>query len=53
MAELVGTNDRADHKMHGYIDGGFYGKDGEIVAGSIRSRDDDSWGGVFGGEKQE
>ncbi|SUG48691.1 Uncharacterised protein [Salmonella enterica subsp. arizonae] len=28
-------------------------KDGEIVAGSIRSRDDDSWGGVFGGEKQE
>lgn len=53
MAALVGTNNRADPKMHGYIDGGFYGKDGEIVAGSVRSRDDDSWGGVFGGEKQE
>ncbi|EAN5736084.1 hypothetical protein EJD04_25505 [Salmonella enterica] len=53
MAVLVGTNDRTDEKMHGYIDGGFYGKDSEIVAGSVRSRNDNSWGGVFGGEKQE
>ncbi|EDS7589552.1 transferrin-binding protein-like solute binding protein [Salmonella enterica subsp. diarizonae] len=52
MAVLVGTNNRADPNMHGYIDGSFYGKDGEIVAGSVRSKDDDSWGGVFGGEKQ-
>ncbi|ECH9488510.1 transferrin-binding protein-like solute binding protein [Salmonella enterica subsp. enterica] len=53
MAVLVSTNNRADTKMQGYIDGGFYGKDGEIVAGSVRSKDDDSWGGVFGGKKQE
>ncbi len=53
MAVLVGTNDRTDQTMHGYIDGGFYGKDGEIVAGSVRSKDDDSWGGVFGGKKEE
>ncbi|EGE4654784.1 transferrin-binding protein-like solute binding protein [Salmonella bongori] len=53
MAALVGRNDRTDEKMHGYIDGNFYGKDGEIVAGSVRSKADNSWGGVFGGEKQE
>ncbi|EJI4859049.1 transferrin-binding protein-like solute binding protein [Salmonella enterica] len=53
MTALVGTNDRTDKNMHGYIDGGFYGKDGEIVAGSVHSRDDNRWGGVFGGEKQE
>ncbi|EGZ3878079.1 transferrin-binding protein-like solute binding protein [Salmonella enterica subsp. enterica serovar Elokate] len=53
MAALVGMNDRTDQTMHGYIEGGFYGKDGEIVAGSVRSKADNSWGGVFGGEKQE
>lgn len=52
MAVLVGTNNRADTDMHGYIYGNFYGKGGEIVAGSVHSKDDDSWGGVFGGEKQ-
>ncbi|MEX8626717.1 transferrin-binding protein-like solute binding protein, partial [Salmonella enterica] len=53
LAALVGSKNPADQKMHGYIDGGFYGRDGEIVAGSVRSRDDDSWGGVFGGERQD
>lgn len=53
LASLVGTKNPADKEMHGYIDGGFYGKDGEIVAGYVRSRDDDSWGGVFGGERQD
>ncbi|ECK3438571.1 transferrin-binding protein-like solute binding protein [Salmonella enterica subsp. enterica] len=52
MAALVGMNDHTDQKMHGHLEGGFYGKNGEIVAGSVRSRDDHSWGGVFGGEKQ-
>ncbi|EGM0587791.1 transferrin-binding protein-like solute binding protein [Salmonella enterica] len=53
LAALVGNKKPNDKEMHGYIDGGFYGKDGEIVAGYVRSRDDDSWGGVFGGERQE
>ncbi|EEF8689160.1 transferrin-binding protein-like solute binding protein [Salmonella enterica] len=48
----VGIKDRTVQKMHGHLEGGFYGKNGEIVAGSVRSRDDHSWGGVFGGEKQ-
>ncbi|EBE9837581.1 transferrin-binding protein-like solute binding protein [Salmonella enterica] len=53
LAALVGNKNPTDKEMHGYIDGGFYGKDGEIVAGYVRSRDDDSWGGVFGGERQD
>ncbi|EJM4070224.1 transferrin-binding protein-like solute binding protein, partial [Salmonella enterica] len=52
LAALVGNKNPTDKEMHGYIDGGFYGKDGEIIAGYVRSRDDDSWGGVFGGERQ-
>ncbi|MCX9592888.1 transferrin-binding protein-like solute binding protein [Vibrio cholerae] len=34
--------------MQGVLNGAFYGKDGEIAAGTIKSSDNESWGGVFG-----
>ncbi|EBH7209105.1 transferrin-binding protein-like solute binding protein [Salmonella enterica] len=53
LAALIGNKNPNDKEMHGYIDGAFYGKDSEIVAGYVHSRDDNSWGGVFGGEREE
>ncbi|ELE4479457.1 transferrin-binding protein-like solute binding protein [Salmonella enterica] len=53
LASLVGKLKPNDPDLQGYIDGAFYGKTGEIVAGHIRSKNDDEWGGVFGGQRKE
>ncbi|EAW0946969.1 transferrin-binding protein-like solute binding protein [Salmonella enterica subsp. enterica] len=52
-ASLIHTNAPSHPSFaEGIIHGQFYGKDGEVVAGDIRSIDN-TWGGVFGAEKQQ
>ncbi|EPZ5838947.1 hypothetical protein ACXQFU_003309 [Vibrio cholerae] len=38
--------------MQGVLNGAFYGKNGEVAAGTIMSSDNESWGGVFGAKVQ-